>query len=78
MTTLTHTIDRPCYQVIHPLYDEPEEKRSAEGLGPMTMTPAVKFSLFALRGYLILMGLLVLYRLLTLAGVFGHPGHFGF
>ena len=76
MTTLTHTTDRPCYRVIHPLYDQPEEKRRAEGLGHMAMTPAVKFSLFALRGYLILMGLLVLYRLLTLAGVFGHPiGH---
>jgi hypothetical protein len=76
MTTLTPTIDQPCYRVIHPLYDEPEEKRSLEGLGPMTMTPAVKLSLFALRGYLILMGLLVFFRLLTLAGMFGHPiGH---
>jgi hypothetical protein len=76
MTTLSHTMDRPYYHVVHPLYDEPEEKRSADGLGQMTMTPAVKFSLFALRGYLILMGLLVLFRLLTLAGMLGHPvGH---
>lgn len=69
MTTLTHTIERHSYRVIHPLYDEPEEKRSAEELGQMTMTPAVKLSLLVLRGYLIVMGLLVLYRLLALAGV---------
>lgn len=68
MTTMIHTLERPTYRVVHPLNDEPEEKRSADGLGPMTMTPAVKLSLFALRGYLVLMGLLVFFRLLTLAG----------
>jgi hypothetical protein len=72
MTTLNSTIEGHSYRVVHPLYDEPEVKRSAEGLPQMAMTPAVKLSLLVLRGYLIVMGLLVLYRLLTLAGVFGH------
>jgi hypothetical protein len=39
-------------------------------LGPMKMTPAVRISLLVLRGYLVLMMLLVLYHVLDLAGVF--------
>lgn len=37
----------------------------------MCMTPAVRVSLIALRAYLALMALLVLYDVLRLAGLFG-------
>jgi hypothetical protein len=60
------------YELVHPLYDAPEVKRSAEGLGPMAMQLGVKLSLFALRAYLIIMILLVFYSVLHQAGVFGH------
>lgn len=59
-------------QVVHPLDDIGEEKRSPEGLGEMHMSGSVKFSLYALRGYLVVIGLMVAYRVLTLAGVFSH------
>jgi hypothetical protein len=75
MVSVTHNTERRTFQVIHPLFDEPEEKRSPEGLGRMAMTRSVILSLFALRGYLIVMALLVGYRLLTFAGVFGHLAH---
>lgn len=55
--------------VIHPLDDAPEAKLDPGRLGPMTMTPQLRWSLFVLRGYLILMLLLVLVRVLELAGV---------
>jgi len=64
-------VERSFY-VVHPLDDEPEIKCNAEDLGPMPMTRSVKWSLMALRGYLILMGLLVAYHVLDLAGLFGH------
>jgi len=41
----------------------------------MPMSGSVKLSLYALRGYLVLIGLMVGYRVLTLAGVFGHHAH---
>ena len=75
MATIIHCTERPLYQVIHPLFDEPEEKRRPDGLGRMEMTRSVVISLLALRGYLIVMALLVGYRLLTFAGVFGHLAH---
>jgi hypothetical protein len=59
------------YFVIHPLDDQPEEKIDTSMLGPMPMTTSVKLSLMALRGYLILMVLLVGYHCLDLAGMFG-------
>jgi len=62
-------------QVVHPLDDIAEEKRSPEGLGQMPISTSVRFSLYALRGYLVLIGLMVAYRVLTLAGVFSHPLH---
>jgi hypothetical protein len=58
------------FYVVHPLDDEPEVKRSADNLGPMVMTGTVKWSLLALRGYLVLMGLLVMIHVLNLAGLF--------
>jgi len=64
------TDERECL-VIHPLDDVQEQKVETKHLGPMRMTPAVRISLLALRGYLVLMMLLVLYHVLDLAGMFG-------
>ncbi len=58
-------------KVVHPLDDQAEEKRQTEGLGPIAMTPVVKISLLALRGYLILMTLMLVYHVGDLAGLFG-------
>jgi len=58
------------YELVHPLYDAPEVKRSAVGL--MAMATGVKFSLIVMRAYLIVMILLVFYSVLHQAGVFGH------
>ncbi len=70
---LRHGYDqiRNRYIVVHPLDDVPEEKVDTESLGPMPMTRAVRWSLISLRGYLILMLLLVGYRVLGLAGTLG-------
>jgi hypothetical protein len=64
-------VDR-CFYVVHPLDDQPEQKFDAENLGPMAMTRSVKWSLLALRGYLVTMGVLVAYHVLCLAWLFGH------
>jgi hypothetical protein len=60
------------FVVIHPLDDLPEEKVDTESLGPMAMTGSVRLSLLSLRAYLVLMMLLVFYRVMFLAGWFGH------
>ena len=60
------------FLVVHPLDDVQEKKMDPSGLGPMKMTPAVRFSLITLRTYLILMMLLALYHFMDLANVFGH------
>ncbi|MGD0097302.1 MAG: hypothetical protein ABSB60_12465 [Terracidiphilus sp.] len=57
------------FTVIYPLNDIPEQKRSGEGLGLIAMTPAVRISLRVLRGYLILMTLMLGYHVLDLAGL---------
>ena len=62
------------FVVVHPLDDLAEEKIDTSRLGPMPMTTSVKVSLLALRGYLVLMMLLVMYHVLDLAGWFGHHG----
>jgi hypothetical protein len=72
---LEQTIDRDeeathTFFVVHPLDDVAEEKVDATHLGPMPITRAVTYSLFALRAYLILMMVLVFYHVLDLAGVF--------
>ena len=59
------------FLVVHPLDDAPEQKVDTSALGPMPMTVSVKLSLMALRGYLVLMMLLVLYHVMDLAGAFG-------
>jgi len=58
------------YQVIHPLFDEPEVKCSTEGLGKIKMSRSVRWSLFALRAYLVMMFVLLAYHMLDLAGAF--------
>lgn len=75
MTTITkHGYDEKTnsYFVVHPLDDIAERKIDMDTLGPLPMTTAVKLSLFALRGYLILMFLLVLYRVAQISGLFGN------
>ena len=72
MTTAFTHIEQPVLYVIHPLDDAPEQKKSIEGLGYIHMSPSVKFSLYALRGYLLLIMVLALYRMLDLLHVFGH------
>jgi hypothetical protein len=54
--------------VLHPLDDAAEQKCTSEGLGPIEMTTPVRISLKILRGYLVLMTLLLLYHVLNLAG----------
>jgi hypothetical protein len=69
--TLENVIEEREFLVIHPLDDVREQKVETSHLGPMPMTPAVRLSLLTLRGYLVLMMLLVLYHALDLAGAFG-------
>lgn len=57
------------FVVVHPLDDLCETKLEVSSLGPMPMTASVRYSLMALRGYLILMMLLVLYHVIDLAGL---------
>lgn len=63
------------FVVIHPLDDLPETKVDTEALGPMPMTRSVRISLLSLRGYLILMFLLVVYHVVDLAGAFARHAH---
>lgn len=69
MATMQNSYDPEYFRVIHPLDDVPEEKCSSEGLGHIAMTPAVRISLTVLRGYLILMTMMLGYHVLDLAGV---------
>lgn len=71
MTEFDEILQEPkVFSVVHPLDDEPEEKVDTEHLGPMRMTKTVRFCLFALRGYLLLMFGLLGFRVLQLVGVF--------
>lgn len=63
------------FVVVHPLDDVHEEKVNTSTLGTMPMTTSARVSLVALRGYLILMMLLVLYHVMDLAGAFGQHAH---
>ena len=53
--------------VIHPLDDAPERKLIPADVGRMRMSRTVKLALVALRVYLILIVLLVVYRVIILA-----------
>ncbi|HEX3024652.1 MAG TPA: hypothetical protein VHP12_05530 [Chitinophagaceae bacterium] len=56
------------YEVIHPIFDIPEEKVDTNNAAPLHMTKSVKWSLISLRVYLIVMLGLSVYRSLVLAG----------
>lgn len=58
---------RPRLVVIHPLDDEVEEKLTPATAGRMHLSPSVRWSLFTLRAYLVLMMVLVAYRVYALA-----------
>ena len=67
MSTLAATADEAeVLYVVHPLDDVPEQKRTPDGLEHMEMTPAVKISLYTLRGYLIVIVGLALYHIADL------------
>jgi hypothetical protein len=72
LASLTSKANESAYWVVHPLDDLPEEKRDVSALGPMPMTPSVRLSLLALRGYLLLMTGLVAYHFLGLAAALRH------
>jgi hypothetical protein len=72
MATIQNSFHPEYFRVIHPLNDVPEQKCSAEGLGHIAMTPAVRISLTVLRGYLIVMSAMLFYHVLDLAGIL-HP-----
>jgi hypothetical protein len=63
------------FVVVHPLDDVREEKVDTASLGRMSMTASVRISLMALRGYLVLMMLLVLYHVIDLSGGLGQSMH---
>jgi len=65
-----HSPNLKIFHVIHPLDDKAEQKCSSEGLGQIAMTKTVRVSLGILRGYLIVMTLMLGYHVLDLAGVF--------
>lgn len=69
MSTINVTPNISEFRVVHPLHDVAEAKCSTEGLGKIRMTRAVRISLRVLRGYLILMTLMLIYQTLHLAGV---------
>jgi hypothetical protein len=70
MASVQNSYESQCFSVVHPLHDVPEQKCSSRGLGRIAMTPAVRISLTVLRGYLILMTLMLGYHVLELAGSF--------
>jgi hypothetical protein len=72
MATMRVATDMEGFCVVHPLDDQPEQKCSSDGLGQIAMTPSVRLSLKILRGYLILMSLMLIYHVLDLAGVLTH------
>lgn len=69
MATFNVTPNLTEFRVVHPLDDVTEKKCSSEGLGRIRMTRAVRISLRILRGYLIVMTLMLGYHVLDLAGV---------
>lgn len=64
--------EKPVFVVVHPLDDEPEEKIDTSSLGPLPMTRTVRYSLMALRSYLIFMMGLVGLHVLRVSGLLHH------
>jgi hypothetical protein len=73
--TAISNVSEDQFVVVHPLDDVREEKVATTSLGRMSMTPSVRISLMALRGYLVLMMLLVLYHVIDLSGALGQSMH---
>jgi hypothetical protein len=73
-TTISN-VSEDQFVVVHPLDDVREEKVDTASLGRMSMTLSVRISLLALRGYLVLMMLLVLYHVIDLSGALGQGMH---
>ncbi|HEV8047856.1 MAG TPA: hypothetical protein VGP35_09000 [Terriglobales bacterium] len=69
--TTINNVSEDQFVVVHPLDDVREEKVDTASLGRISMTTSVKISLMALRGYLVLMMLLVLYHVVDLSGAWG-------
>jgi hypothetical protein len=69
MATMEVSPDMNGFRVVHPLDDIAEQKCSAEGLGKIRMTQAVRVSLGVLRAYLILMTLMLGYHVIDLSGL---------
>ena len=75
MSTLSQQLTDPLkneanddfFYVVHPLDDLREEKVKSDHLPPLKMTRSVRWSLFTLRAYLIVMMLLLLYHVVDLA-----------
>jgi hypothetical protein len=73
-TTISN-VSEDQFVVVHPLDDVREEKVDTASLGRMSMTTSAKVSLMALRGYLVLMILLVLYHVIDLSGALSRSMH---
>jgi hypothetical protein len=71
MIALKNPTEIEKFVVIHPLFDEPEQKCDPTDLGRIKMSRSVRSCLFVLRGYLMVMGVMLGYHMLDLAGVVG-------
>ncbi len=69
MATMGITPNMNEFRVIHPLDDVAEQKCSTESLGKIRMTRTVRISLSILRGYLILITLMLGYHVIDLSGL---------
>ena len=75
MSTLSQQLTDPLknepnddfFYVVHPLDDLREEKVKSDHLPPLKMTRSVRWSLFTLRAYLIVMMMLLVYHVVDLA-----------
>lgn len=65
----TNKMEGVNYVVVHPIFDTPEDKVDTDNLGPLQMTSTVRYSLIALRSYLIIMILLTVYRSLVISNI---------
>ena len=65
--TLESEPGKDFFLVVHPLDDHPEEKLKSDHLPPLELTPSVRWSLFTLRAYLILMIVLCCYHVVGVA-----------
>lgn len=72
MIALKNPAEIETFVVIHPLFDEPEQKCDPTDLGRIKMSSSVRSCLFVLRAYLMVMGVMLGYHMLDLAGVFAH------